>query len=91
MLHNHLGGNKVLNNQMYPMHHQMPQAIMVYPIDPYVVETLMSVKGKQVVIETTRGGISGCVMDVKPDHVVLDTRGRKFFVRICEIVWIMPE
>ncbi|MFC6649449.1 DUF2642 domain-containing protein [Paenibacillus rhizoplanae] len=26
-----------------------------------------------------------------PDHVVLDTRGRKFFVRICEIVRIMPE
>ena len=83
----------MLNNQMYPMQQQMqmPQAIMVYPIDPYVVETLMSVKGKHVLLESTRGGISGCVMDVKPDHVVLDNRGRKSFVRICEIVWIMPE
>ncbi|ETT41452.1 hypothetical protein C162_26260 [Paenibacillus sp. FSL R7-269] len=81
----------MLNNQMYPMQQQMPQAIMVYPIDPYVVETLMSVKGKQVVLETTRGGISGCLVEVKPDHVVLDIRGKKFFVRICEIVWIMPE
>ncbi|MEK5030833.1 DUF2642 domain-containing protein [Paenibacillus sp. FSL R7-0302] len=45
----------------------------------------------QVVLETTRGVISGCLVEVKPDHVVLDTRGRKFFVRICEIVWIMPE
>ncbi|WP_091068187.1 YuzF family protein [Paenibacillus sp. NFR01] len=76
---------------MYPIQQQMPQAVMVYPIDPYVVETLMSVKGKRVLIETTRGGISGCVADVKPDHVVLDTRGAKFFVRISEIVWIMPE
>ncbi|SET50598.1 Protein of unknown function [Paenibacillus sp. NFR01] len=81
----------MLNNHMYPIQQQMPQAVMVYPIDPYVVETLMSVKGKRVLIETTRGGISGCVADVKPDHVVLDTRGAKFFVRISEIVWIMPE
>jgi hypothetical protein len=80
-------------NQMNSMHqmHQMPQSIVVYPVDPYVVETLKSVIGKQVVLETTRGGISGCVVHVKPDHVVLDARGRKFFVRICEIVWIMPE
>ncbi|WP_445667125.1 DUF2642 domain-containing protein [Paenibacillus sp. FSL E2-8871] len=80
-------------NQMNSMHqmHQMPQSIVVYPVDPYVVETLKSVIGKQVVLETTRGGVSGCVVDVKPDHVVLDTRGRKFFVRISEIVWIMPE
>lgn len=74
-------------NSMY----QMPHSIVVYPVDPYVVEALMSIKGKNVVLETTRGNINGCVADVKPDHVVLDTRGRKFFVRICEIVWIMPE
>ncbi|WP_160036971.1 DUF2642 domain-containing protein [Paenibacillus sp. An7] len=70
---------------------QMPQSIVVYPVDAYVVETLKSVIGKQVLLETTRGGISGCIADVKPDHVVLDVRGRNFFVRICEIVWIMPE
>lgn len=81
------------NYQPNQMHHmpQMPQSIVVYPVDPYVVETLMSVRGKNVLLETTRGGISGCIADVKPDHVVLDVRGRKFFVRIREIVWIMPE
>lgn len=81
------------NYQPNQMHHmsQMPQSIMVYPVDPYVVETLMSIRGKNVLLETTRGGINGCIADVKPDHVVLDVRGRMFFVRICEIVWIMPE
>ncbi|ULO10464.1 DUF2642 domain-containing protein [Paenibacillus sp. 19GGS1-52] len=77
-------------NSMHQMH-QMPQSIVVYPVDPYVVETLRSVIGKHVLLETTRGGISGCVVDVKPDHVVLETRGRNFYVRISEIVWIMPE
>lgn len=77
-------------NNYQPMY-TMPHSITVYPVDPFVVETLMSVRGKRVLIETTRGGISGCVMDVKPDHVMLDTRGTKFFVRISEIVWIMPE
>ncbi|MED5016786.1 YuzF family protein [Paenibacillus chibensis] len=82
----------LLNN--YPMHHQMsqmPQSVVVHPVDPYVVETLRSVIGRHVLLETTRGGLSGCVADVKPDHVVLEARSRKFFVRICEIVWIMPE
>lgn len=80
-------------NQMNSKHqmHQMPQCIVVYPVDAYVVETLKSVIGKQVVLETTRGGISGCIADVKPDHVVLDTSHRNFFIRISEIVWIMPE
>ncbi|MEK3759568.1 DUF2642 domain-containing protein [Paenibacillus sp. FSL P4-0338] len=37
-------------------------------MDPYVVETLMSVKGKQVVLETTRGRISGCLFRSLPFH-----------------------
>ncbi|OAB30336.1 hypothetical protein PMSD_20780 [Paenibacillus macquariensis subsp. defensor] len=81
----------------HPMHHTMEHpshmhhAITVHPVDPYVVEALKCVLGKPVVLETTRGALNGCVVEVKPDHVVLETRGRKFFVRICEIVWIMPE
>lgn len=77
-------------SQMPQMSH-MPHTVVVYPVDPCVVDTLMSVLGKNVVLETTRGGISGCVVDVKQDHVVLEIRKKKFFVRIAEIVWIMPE
>lgn len=89
----------MMNQQMPQMHHMphmhhaphLPRAIVVHPVDQCVVETLTSVIGKNVVLETTRGGIDGCVVAVKPDHVVLETRHKKFFVRIAEIVWIMPE
>ena len=77
--------NLPFHHHHYPSHH-----VVVNPVDPYVVETLKSVIGKYVVLETTRGRIDGCVVDCKPDHVVLDVYGKKFFVRICEIVWIMP-
>ncbi|WP_025715605.1 YuzF family protein [Paenibacillus sp. 1-18] len=76
-------------NQPFP-HHPPHPPMVVSPVDPYVVETLKSVIGKYVVLETTRGRIDGCVVDCKPDHVILDVYGKKFFVRICEIVWIMP-
>ncbi|MGG3281789.1 DUF2642 domain-containing protein [Paenibacillus solani] len=74
-----------------PHMHHMPRTIVVNPVDTCVVETLMSHIGKVVILETTRGRIDGCVVDVKQDHVVLDQRHKKFFVRIAEIVWIMPE
>lgn len=72
-------------------HQPTPQPIVVYPVDPYVVEAFKSLIGKYVVLETTRGRIEGCVKQVKPDHVVLEVHGKMCFVRICEIVWIMPS
>ncbi|MNJ74340.1 DUF2642 domain-containing protein [Paenibacillus fonticola] len=76
------------------MHHHgghMHHPLQVSLVDPHVVETLKCNVGNYVVLETTRGGIDGCIADVKSDHVVLDARGKKFYVRICEIVWIMPK
>ncbi|WP_199910023.1 YuzF family protein [Paenibacillus sp. CAA11] len=77
----------------YPVHpyHHATKPLSVTLIDPCVVEALRGALGKYVVLETTRGRLEGCVADVKPDHVVLDVRGKMFFVRICEIVWIMPD
>ncbi|OAB38190.1 hypothetical protein PMSM_03090 [Paenibacillus macquariensis subsp. macquariensis] len=81
-----------MHNPMHnPMDHPMHHAITVHPVDPYVVEALKCHLGKNIMLETTRGAITGCVTEVKPDHVVLDARGRKCLVRICEIVWMMPE
>nr|WP_252361728.1 DUF2642 domain-containing protein [Paenibacillus terrae] len=74
-----------------PHMHHMPQSIVVNPVDHCVVETLMSLVGKVVILETTRGRLDGCVVEVKQDHVILEERHRKFFVRIAEIVWIMPD
>ncbi|WP_216828431.1 YuzF family protein [Alkalihalobacterium elongatum] len=65
------------------------QMVMLY--DPYVVETLQSVKGREILVETSRGSIRGDLVDVKPDHIVLSTNDTSFFIRIQEIIWIMPN
>ncbi len=71
--------------QVSPTHIQT-----VSSIDPYVVEALMRLKGRCVVLETTRGAIEGAIVDVKPDHVLLQLHSRQACVRIAEIVWTMP-
>ncbi len=40
-------------------------------IDPYVYQTLQTIRGKEVIIETVRGNVQGVIQDVKPDHIVL--------------------
>lgn len=63
----------------------------VSSIDPYVVEALRRLMGRCVCFETTRGGIEGTIVDVKPDHVLLQlSHNRQACVRIAEIVWTMP-
>jgi hypothetical protein len=64
---------------------------MVSVVDPYVYEALQSVRGKYVVVQTTHGNVRGTVKDVKLDHVVIMERDKPFFVRIQQIVWIMPD
>jgi hypothetical protein len=59
--------------------------------EPYVYLALYNLMGKRVVIDTTRGSVSGIVKDAKPDHVVIQEYDSTFFVRIREIVWFMPE
>ncbi|MDC0759722.1 YuzF family protein [Brevibacillus porteri] len=59
-------------------------------IDPYLYQTLQSVIRREVAIQTTQGNVRGNVVDVLPDHVVLQTGGSTFFVRIQQIVWVMP-
>ncbi|PMC39748.1 hypothetical protein CJ195_03660 [Bacillus sp. UMB0899] len=66
-----------------------PKQVMV--VEPYVYAATSTLVGKRAVLETTRGRVAGLVMDVKPDHVVLQERESTFFVRLCEVVWIMPD
>ncbi|WP_432352517.1 DUF2642 domain-containing protein [Sporosarcina sp. A2] len=47
--------------------------------------------GKFIVIETTQGPVEGIIKTVKPDHVVIKGRSKDFYVRIAQIVWLMPE
>ncbi len=60
-------------------------------IDPYVYQTLQTIRGKEIVIETVRRNMQGTLQDVKPDHIVLKSNDTLFFVRIQQIVWIMPK
>ncbi|MTH53824.1 DUF2642 domain-containing protein [Bacillus mangrovi] len=72
------------------MQNQTPQMIAI--IDPYVYQTLLTVKGKDLVIQTVRDTIRGKLTDVKPDHIVLKANGDSiFFIRIQQIVSIMPD
>ncbi|MEK3807351.1 YuzF family protein [Bacillus sp. FSL H8-0547] len=68
---------------------QVPQMITI--VDPYVFQTLQSVLGKTLVIQTVRDSIRGVLKDVKPDHVVLQAGDSTFFIRTQQIVTIMPD
>ncbi|KYQ03962.1 YuzF family protein [Bacillus cereus] len=59
-------------------------------LNPYVYQTLQSVIGKHVVIETVRGNIRGKLKDVNPDHLLIEDTA-PYIVRIQQIVWIMPK
>ncbi|MEI7024769.1 YuzF family protein [Paenibacillus sp. y28] len=65
-----------------------PQATFSY--DPYVVQTLQTVTGKSLVVETARGSLRGTLQEVKPDHIVLKSDDKLFYVRIAQIIWVMP-
>ena len=67
--------------------------MQVFCVEPYVVSALMSLKGKKLVVETVRGSLTGKLLDVKPDHIVLGELcggDSRFYIRIAEIVHIMP-
>ncbi|RZT21635.1 YuzF family protein [Fictibacillus sp. BK138] len=77
----------------YRLNPQVPQngPMQVIVIEPFVYEALRGLIGKRAVLDTTRGSVSGMVVDAKPDHVVIQEHDSTFYVRLCEIVWIMPE
>lgn len=79
-----------MNQPMQPMP-TMQQPMQVVVIEPYVYAAVRSLIGKRAVLDTVRGSVSGMVVDAKPDHVVIQERDSTFFVRLSEVVWIMPE
>ncbi|MFC7371986.1 YuzF family protein [Fictibacillus iocasae] len=73
--------------------HRNPNANPQYMtlVDPFVVQRLQSVIGKDLVVETTKDTIRGTLTEVQPDHIVLTAGGDSiFFVRIQQIVTVMP-
>lgn len=85
--------NAPVMGAMYPMHggmHHMHHVHYVCKVNPYLFQTLCTLIGHKVVIETVRDKYVGKLIDVKPDHIVLESMHAVFFIRIEEIVSIMP-
>lgn len=68
----------------------METPTQVVVIEPYLYGAVMSFVGKRIVIDTPRGPVNGVVADVKPDHIVVQEYDSTFYVRMNEIVWLMP-
>ncbi|WP_425432226.1 YuzF family protein [Halobacillus massiliensis] len=59
-------------------------------IDPYVYQTLSSLTGQGVVVETIRGSLRGKLRTVMPDHIIVEVNNVPFFIRTQQIVWVSP-
>jgi hypothetical protein len=55
-------------------------------VEPNVYPAVASLVGKRVVVETTRGNVSGMLIDAKPDHIVIQGG-----INLFEVVWIIPD
>jgi len=73
-------------NQSY----QWADPLYTTSIDPFVVVRLQTVIGQNLIVETTRDSIRGQLSEVQPDHIVLKAGDSPIFVRIQQIVSIMP-
>lgn len=62
-------------------------ATIVSSFDGHFFQTLQSLGGKNVVIQTTSNPLQGVLKTVMPDHVVIEVSGTPFYVRIQEIIW----
>ncbi|QSS98601.1 YuzF family protein [Pontibacillus sp. ALD_SL1] len=59
--------------------------------DPYVYQTLQSVTGSEVTVQTTQGSVRGKLTNVLPDHIVVEMNNTPFFIRTQQIVWVFPS
>jgi ferredoxin-fold anticodon binding domain-containing protein len=60
-------------------------------IDPYLYQTLLSLVGRQIAVQTVAGSVRGVLSNVMPDHVVVQVSNTPFLIRISQIVWVLPS
>ncbi|GAF65947.1 YuzF family protein [Alkalihalobacillus trypoxylicola] len=58
--------------------------------DPYVYHSLLNLKQSRVEALTTKGSVRGLLLDVQPDHIVIEMGGTPFHIRIAQVVWYFP-
>ena len=56
--------------------------------DPYVYQTLTTIVGKIVTVQTIRGSVRGSLKNVLPDRIVVESNGTPFFIRTEQIIWV---
>ncbi|WP_053361489.1 YuzF family protein [Bacillus sp. FJAT-27251] len=71
------------------MNQQSPS--FVSHIDSYVYHALQGVTGSMVAVQTTKGTVTGRLNSVMPDHIVVESGGSPFYIRIQQIVWVIPR
>lgn len=59
--------------------------------DPYVYQTLATIVGSMITVQTVRGSVRGSLKTVLPDHIVVESNGTPFFIRTQQIIWVFPE
>jgi hypothetical protein len=58
--------------------------------DPYVYQTLLTIVGQMVTVQTVRGSVRGSLKTVMPDHLVVESNETPFFIRTQQIIWVFP-
>jgi hypothetical protein len=79
-------GEEMTMNQPHYSYPSSPQLVAL--VDPYVYQTLQSIVGREVVVETARGSVQGVLREARPDHIILSSNRTTLFIRIQQIVWI---
>lgn len=71
---------------------EKPQATVefVSHFDGYVYQIAKELKNKMIAVQTTRSTIQGKLVDIAPDHLVVEVSGTPFYIRTQQIVWISP-
>jgi hypothetical protein len=80
----------VLLRRNRSMNGQTPSSFVSH-FDPYIYQALQSITGSQLIIQTTKGSVTGKLKTVMPDHVVMKSGGSSFFIRTQQIVWFIPK
>lgn len=62
---------------------------MVSVVEPYFYHVLLQLVGQCVVVETDQGNQRGVLMDVKPDHIVLNVNDHFVYIRNEKITWFI--
>ncbi|WP_067840945.1 YuzF family protein [Amphibacillus sediminis] len=71
------------------MNKQIPS--FVSSIDTYVYQSLQGIEQSTIVVQTTMGTVTGLLTTVMPDHIIVESGGSRFFIRIQQIVWVIPK